>query len=71
MISFMPTSRAGLRSLLAAGAFPHAVDPDDCAFCDYGSVCGGVRLAAERSKCKLEATELPALRAFREIHEEG
>ncbi len=59
-----------LMDLLAAGAFPHAVDPQDCAFCDYESVCGGAGAASARSRCKLEAADLPALRAFREMHEE-
>jgi ATP-dependent helicase/nuclease subunit B len=59
-----------LMDLLAAGAFPHAADPDDCAFCDFESVCGGITAASRRAKCKLATATLPALRAFREMHEE-
>ncbi|HEY2798460.1 MAG TPA: PD-(D/E)XK nuclease family protein [Thermoanaerobaculia bacterium] len=59
-----------LMDLLAAGAFPHAVDPGDCSFCDYESVCGGAGPASARSRCKLEASNLRELRAFREMHEE-
>ncbi len=60
-----------LLDLLRAGAFPHAVDKEDCRFCDYEAVCGGPIIAARRSKAKLAKTGLPALRAFREIHGEG
>jgi len=60
-----------LMDLLAAGAFPHAPDPEDCAFCDFESVCGGAGAASARAKCKLETASSPALRAFREMHEEG
>ena len=35
-----------LFDLLRAGAFPHAVDKEDCRFCDYEAVCGGPILAA-------------------------
>ncbi len=60
-----------LLDLLEAGAFPHAVDRDDCRYCDYESVCGGPIAAARRSDTKLAKTSLPVLRAFREIHGEG
>ncbi len=58
-----------LLDLLRAGAFPHAVEKDDCKFCDYESVCGGEKVARLRAQAKLAATQLPVLRAFREIHE--
>ena len=58
-----------LLDLLRAGAFPHAVDRDDCKFCDYEAVCGGEKVARERAKAKLAAARLPALQAFREIRE--
>ncbi len=59
-----------LMDLLAAGAFPHALAPGDCGFCDYESVCGGVGPASERAKAKLASPPLDALRAFREMHDE-
>ena len=58
-----------LLDLLRAGAFLHAVDKDDCKFCDYEAVCGGEKIARGRAKAKLAATALPVLKAFREIHE--
>ena len=58
-----------LLDLLRAGLFPHAMAKDDCKYCDYESVCGGAFEAAGRSKAKLAGTTLPALAAFREIHE--
>ena len=60
-----------LLDLLRAGAFPHAVEKDDCKFCDYEAVCGGEKIARRRAKSKLAATRLPVLQAFREIHEPG
>ena len=60
-----------LMDLLAAGTFPHAIRPEDCSFCDFEAVCGGVSVAAARSRSKLEAATHPALRAFRELHDEG
>ena len=60
-----------LLDLLRAGAFPHAVDKDDCRFCDYEAVCGGPSAAARRAKSKLAKASLPVLQAFREIHGEG
>ncbi|HSS45638.1 MAG TPA: PD-(D/E)XK nuclease family protein, partial [Thermoanaerobaculia bacterium] len=58
-----------LFDLLRAGAFPHAVDKEDCRFCDYEMVCGGAQLACRRAKEKLAKTALPVLKAFGEIHE--
>lgn len=60
-----------LLDLLRAGTFPHAVDRDDCRYCDYEAVCGGTSDATRRSATKLAKTGLPVLRAFREIHGEG
>jgi RecB family exonuclease len=60
-----------LLDLLRGGLFPHAVAKDDCRYCDYESVCGGAAGAARRSAAKLEKTLLPALAAFREIHEKA
>jgi RecB family exonuclease len=62
---------ARLLDLLRSGAFPHAIDRDDCRYCDYEAVCGGAAAAVRRAKLKLEKTPLPALRAFRETHDEG
>lgn len=58
-----------LFDLLRAGAFPHAVDQEDCRYCDYELVCGGAQLARQRAKLKLAKTALPVLKAFREIHD--
>jgi len=58
-----------LLDLLSQGLFPHAASKDDCRFCDYESVCGGAVEAARRSATKLAKTTLPALAAFRDIHE--
>jgi ATP-dependent helicase/nuclease subunit B len=58
-----------LLDLLRAGAFPHAVNKDDCKFCDYESVCGGEKVSRSRMQAKLAASQLPVLRTFREIHE--
>jgi ATP-dependent helicase/nuclease subunit B len=58
-----------LLDLLRAGAFPHAVEKDDCRFCDYEEVCGGEKVARRRAQAKLAAAQLSVLRAFREIHE--
>jgi RecB family exonuclease len=60
---------ARLLDLLRDGLFPHAVAKEDCRFCDYESVCGGAIAASARSRAKLANTTLPALAAFREIHE--
>jgi len=60
-----------LLDLLRGGFFPHATGRDDCRYCDYESVCGGVGSATRRAEAKLAATSLPALSRFREIHEEG
>lgn len=59
-----------LLDLLRSGAFPHAPGKEGCRYCDYESVCGGPFDAARQSKAKLEATALPVLRAFWEIHGE-
>ena len=48
-----------------------ASPPEDCGFCDYESVCGGVGPASERAKAKLETAVRSTLRAFREMHDEG
>jgi hypothetical protein len=58
-----------LLDLLRDGLFPHAMAKEDCRYCDYESVCGGVLEAAARSKSKLAGATLPALAAFRDIHE--
>jgi ATP-dependent helicase/nuclease subunit B len=58
-----------LLDLLRAGAFPHAIDKEDCKFCDYESVCGGEKVSRLRMQAKMAASQLPVLRAFREIHE--
>ncbi len=60
-----------LLDLLREGLFPHAIERDDCKYCDYESVCGGVAAATRRAEAKLSTTTLPALSAFREIHEKG
>ena len=62
---------ARLLNLLRAGAFPHAVQKDDCRYCDYEAVCGGPIAAAKRAKAKVAKTSLPVLRAFWDIHGEG
>lgn len=54
----------GLFDLLAEGAFPHALDKEDCRFCDYQSVCGGVERAAERAAAKAHEVAPPVLRQF-------
>ncbi len=59
-----------LLDLLRQGLFPHAASKDDCRFCDYESVCGGAVESGRRAAAKLEKTTLPALAAFRDIHEE-
>ena len=59
---------ARLFGLLRGGAFPHAVDKDDCRYCEYEVVCGGAPREAARAKGKLAQTALPVLAAFREIH---
>jgi RecB family exonuclease len=58
-----------LFDLLLAGVFPHAVDQEDCRYCDYGLVCGGPEVARQRAKGKFAKTSLPVLKAFREIHD--
>jgi ATP-dependent helicase/nuclease subunit B len=60
-----------LLDLLRAGTFPHAVDKDDCRYCDYEAVCGGPLVSGPRAKEKLAKSTLPVLQAFREIHGEG
>ena len=62
---------ARLLGLLRAGTFPHATSKEDCRYCDYEAVCGGAVRAAASSKEKLARASLPALTAFREIHDEG
>jgi len=59
-----------LFDLLAAGLFPHATTRDGCRHCDFESICGGAAVAAEQSARKLALSEIPALAAFREIHDE-
>jgi ATP-dependent helicase/nuclease subunit B len=59
-----------LFDLLRDGLFPHAASEDDCRYCDFESICGGARSAAERSDAKLAASDLLALARFREIHAE-
>jgi len=61
----------GLFDLVAAGYFPHAVAEDDCRFCDFEEVCGGVRLASERAARKLAATDDPTLSAFYQLHRDA
>lgn len=53
-----------LLDLLAAGAFPHSPDPEDCRFCEYAPICGGRERAAQRSRAKLATTADPILRAW-------
>jgi hypothetical protein len=60
-----------LLDLLRAGTFPHAVDKEDCRYCDYEAVCGGPLAAGPRAREKLGKSTLPVLQAFREIHGEG
>jgi hypothetical protein len=59
-----------LFDLLAQGKFPHALSADDCKNCDFESVCGGARWAAERAYEKLANTADPVLAAFRDLHVE-
>ena len=59
-----------LLDLLREGAFPHAVDKEDCRYCDYEAVCGGPFAAGPRAKEKLAKSSLPVLQTFREIHGE-
>jgi hypothetical protein len=42
-----------LFDLLARGVFPHSKNEDDCSLCDFQSVCGGAKAAAERMANKL------------------
>lgn len=57
-----------LFDLLADGAFPHAVDPEDCRFCDFEAVCGGAERAAERARRKMGEVAPPVLRTFWRMH---
>jgi hypothetical protein len=58
-----------LFDLMSSGMFPHAPAPEDCRFCDLQVVCGGAESAGTRARAKLESSRLPALSAFKEIHE--
>ena len=60
-------TRTVLNSLfdtIAEGSFAHTTNPDDCRFCQYKAVCGGVDRATERAKGKDPDLAPPALRAF-------
>ncbi|MFN2385352.1 MAG: PD-(D/E)XK nuclease family protein [Thermoanaerobaculia bacterium] len=60
-------TRTVLNSLfdtIAEGSFAHTTNPDDCRFCVYEAVCGGVDRATERAKGKDPELAPPALRAF-------
>jgi PD-(D/E)XK nuclease superfamily protein len=42
-----------LFDLLRSGVFPHTPREEDCGICEYATVCGGVKVAAERAENKL------------------
>ena len=47
-----PRVLAGLRGLIARGAFLATTEADDCAFCDYRSICRDVEEVTAQSKRK-------------------
>lgn len=53
-----------LFDLLKDGAFAHTPKEDDCRFCDYKTVCGGVERATERARAKNLEVAPPVLRDF-------
>ena len=53
-----------LFDLLKDGAFAHTREEDDCRFCDYQAVCGGVERATERARAKNPEVAPPVLRDF-------
>ena len=59
-----------LFDLMAAGAFPHTPQEEDCTICDFRSVCGDVGEAAAQARLKIEKSESGLLVAFDEIRDE-
>jgi CRISPR/Cas system-associated exonuclease Cas4 (RecB family) len=60
---------AGLRTLVAAGAYPATTDAKDCTYCDFKRICGDVKSLAARMKQMLQNcndTKLDAMRKLRE-----
>ena len=54
-----------MSDVVGSGWFPHA---DECAYCDFQAVCGGLQKASERTRAKLAANESdPAVRAWNEL----
>jgi ATP-dependent helicase/nuclease subunit B len=60
-ITFAPAQLAGapellarLRGLIARGAFPATDREEDCAYCDYRSLCGNVAAVTAQSQLKNE-----------------
>jgi len=54
----------GLFDLLRDGTFAHTREEDDCRFCDYKTVCGGIERATERACAKNPEVAPPVLRDF-------
>ena len=54
-----------LFDLLAAGAFVHTRDGDDCRFCDFGRACGP--RAAARAEKKIDQSDNAALEPYRRL----
>ena len=54
-----------LFDVLAAGAFVHSPDPEDCRFCDYRRACG--TSAAERAEAKADRGDNEPLDAYRRL----
>jgi RecB family exonuclease len=56
-----------LFDLLAAGAFIHSPDKEDCRFCEFGRACGP--RAAERAKAKIDGGDNAPLEAYRRLRD--
>lgn len=55
----------GLLDTVGKGSFIHAIEEDDCKFCDFVSICGGnVKAIAEQTKRMSRSSEDPGVLAY-------
>ncbi len=54
----------GLLDAVRAGSFVHAIDKEDCTFCDYTSICGDVEAIAKQTERMSQSSADPGVKAF-------
>ena len=58
------TVLGGLLDAVRAGSFVHAIDKEDCKFCDYTSICGDVETVTKQTEAMTESSKDTGVAGF-------